>query len=356
LFFLIFGCFAALLSPLTLAASTSIPVSIFDPVTQCRSVSAQTCRIAQELGRGINLGNMLDAPREGDWGVRLDPAYIDKVATVFKTVRIPVRWTNHAAPTADATLDETFAKRVDSAVDAALAKGMYVILDVHHYDQLTGDALMPNEFPVADDVVETRLINIWKQLALRYQNRSSHLIFELFNEPHGKLEKNDTWNPLLAQLLPVVRTSNPTRVVMVGGVGYNSVAGLAKLQLPPDRNLIITFHNYDPFNFTHQGVSYMPIFPAGVTCCDATQRKQIDDAFAAAVQWSKANGYPIHLGEFGSHMKADMASREAYTRIVRDDAEHYGIGWTYWEFASTFGVFDPKAGMWIEPIRRALLD
>lgn len=340
----------------TSSSSLAFSANAFDATNQCRSVTAQTCAIAQALGRGVNMGNMLDAPREGDWGVTLQPAYIDTAATVFRTVRIPVRWSNHAAPTADATLDETFAKRVDTAVDAALAKGMYVILDVHHYDQLTGDALAPNEFAVADDVVQTRLINIWKQLSQRYQNRSSHLIFELFNEPHGKLQTNDAWNSLLAQLLPVVRSTNPTRVVIVGPTSYNSASDLPKLKLPPDRNLIVTFHDYDPFNFTHQGISYMPMFPIGVSCCNAVQRQQINSGFAAAVQWSKANGYPLYLGEFGSNVKADMTSRATYTRLVRDTAEGYGMGWAYWEFASSFGMFNPITNTWVEPIRSALLD
>src|SRR3569832_2949959 len=74
----------------------------------CSAVSPETCNIARNLGRGINMGNMLDAPREGDWGVKLEPIYIDKAAGVFKTVRLPVRWSNHAAPTADATFVEAF--------------------------------------------------------------------------------------------------------------------------------------------------------------------------------------------------------------------------------------------------------
>ena len=51
----------------------------------------------------------------------------------------PVRWSNHAAPTADAKLDEAFAPRVDWAVDALLARGVHVILDMHHYSQIFGD-------------------------------------------------------------------------------------------------------------------------------------------------------------------------------------------------------------------------
>src|SRR5687768_6157842 len=95
------------------------------PAQSCSAVTAETCTIARSLGRGINMGNMLDAPREGDWGVKFEPAFADLVAGRFRTVRIPVRWSNHAAPTADARIDETFAKRVDEVVDTFLAKGMY---------------------------------------------------------------------------------------------------------------------------------------------------------------------------------------------------------------------------------------
>ena len=63
----------------------------------------------------------------------------------------------------------------------------------------------------------------------------------------------------------------------------------------------------------------------------------------------------VYLGEFGAYEKADMKSRAAYTRIVRDEAEKRGIGWAYWEFASTFGVWSPKTGNWIDPLRGALL-
>ena len=322
----------------------------------CFSVAQETCATAQKLGRGINFGNMLEAPREGDWGVRVEPAYLDLAAGHFKTVRLPVRWTNHAALTADARLEEVFANRVDAVVDQLLARGLYVILDLHHYSQLFGDGLHPNEAKVAPEVLEERLVNIWRQLAERYRNRSPRLLFELLNEPHGKLD-SEAWNGLLARLLSVVRQSNPNRIVLAGPTYWNGVRDLDKLRLPPDRNLIVAFHNYDPFPFTHQGITYLPKpFPTGTTCCDAAQRKQVVDALDKAKRWSEATGYPLHLGEFGAYQAADMASRENYTRFVRDEAEKRGFGWTYWELASSFGVYDAKAGRWVEPIRRALLD
>lgn len=326
------------------------------PLAGCAAVSKETCITAQKLGRGINFGNMLEAPREGDWGVRVEPAYIDLAATHFRTVRLPVRWTNHASVTEDATLDPAFAARVDGVVDQLLAKGLYVILDLHHYSQLFGDGLHPHETAVAPEVMELRLVNIWRQLAERYRGRSPRLLFELLNEPHGKLDA-EAWNRLLAKLLSVVRQSNPNRIVLAGPTYWNGVRDLDKLRLPADRDLIVAFHNYDPFPFTHQGISYLPKpFPTGITCCDAAQRKLVVDAFDKAKKWSDANGYPMHLGEFGAYQAADMASRENYTRLVRDEAEKRGFAWAYWELASSFGVYDPKAARWVEPIRRALLD
>jgi endoglucanase len=322
----------------------------------CASVTPQTCATAQALGRGINLGNMLDAPREGDWGVRVEPAFLDKVAGQFTTVRVPVRWSNHAAVTADARIDEAFAQRVDQVVDGLLAKGVYVILDMHHYSQLSGGTLHPHETGVDPAVLETRLLNMWRQIAQRYRDRSPKLLFELLNEPHDRLN-GEAWNALAAQTLAAVRASNPNRIVLIGPGDWNGIWELPKLRVPSDRNLIVTIHNYDPFNFTHQGADWLAKpFPTGTPCCDAAQRQQIVNALDNARRWSMSNGYPLYLGEWGSYEAADMKSREAYTRLVRDEAEKRGIPWAYWEFASTFGVYSPKTGEWVEPIRRALLD
>jgi len=327
------------------------------PAQNCSAVTPETCAVAHALGRGVNLGNMLDAPREGDWGVKLEPAFIDKAASAFTTVRLPVRWSNHAAPTADATIDEAFFAKVDKAVDALLAKGVYVILDVHHYTQIYGDSQHPNEFAVDPSVLDTRLLNLWRQIAQRYKDRSPKLLFELLNEPHGRLN-GEPWNALAAKTLAIVRASNPKRIVLIGPGEWNGIPELPKLRLPPDRNLIVSIHNYDPFPFTHQGADWLPQrFPTGVTCCDAGQRKVIADALESAKRWNQANGYPVYLGEFGTFEKVDLASRASYARTVRDEAEKRGIGWAYWELASpSFGMYSPKTGNWVEPIRKALLD
>lgn len=323
----------------------------------CHAVSRAACETARALGRGINLGNMLEAPREGDWGVRAEPALVALAARHFRTVRVPVRWSNHAAPGADATIDEAFARRVDTVVDALLARGAWVIVNLHHYSQATGGALHPREFAVDPAVVDERLVNLWRQVARRYQGRPPRLLFELFNEPNGRLE-GEAWNRLAARALAAVRETNPRRVVLVGPGEWNHPRALPALRLPRDANLIASIHSYDPFDFTHQGVPWRPqVLPTGQACCSEAQRAQVARALDDAVRWSRAQGVPLHLGEFGAYRAGDLASRAAYARLVRDEAERRGIGWAWWELASDFsGVWDPAAGRWVEPLRRALLD
>src|SRR5579884_1193481 len=89
----------------------------------------------RRLGRGINLGNALEAPKEGEWGVTLKPEYFRIIKEAgFDTVRLPVRWSGHAAAKAPYTIDPDFAARVDWAIEQALQNRLNIIVNVHHYE------------------------------------------------------------------------------------------------------------------------------------------------------------------------------------------------------------------------------
>src|SRR5262249_51047843 len=91
----------------------------------------------KKLGRGVNIGNALEAPREGDWGVRLKAEYFQAIKKAgFDTVRLPVKWSAHAKAAAPYTIDAKFAERVDWAIDQALANKLNVVVNVHHYDEM----------------------------------------------------------------------------------------------------------------------------------------------------------------------------------------------------------------------------
>lgn len=318
--------------------------------------SSEAFSVAKGLGRGINFGNMLEAPNEGDWGLIVNREFIDAtVAAGFTSVRLPVRWSNHALALQPYTLDAPFTKRVEIVVDALLAKGLYVVLDMHHYRQLDGDAPDTGDLPAEAGLADERFLTLWQQIARRFMFKSDHLIFELYNEPHGRLDAA-RWNDLMARAVAVVRQYNPKRAVIVGPVGWNNAKSLAALRLPNDPHLIVAVHNYEPFTFTHQGASWIkPELPKGVTCCSAAQQLEITAPLDMAKAWAVENNYPIYLGEFGAFNVGDMDSQANFTRLMRQEAESRGFTWSYWELASGFGVYDPSAKVFRQPLLRALM-
>ena len=66
-------------------------------------------------------------------------------------------------------------------------------------------------------------------------------------------------------------------------------------------------------------------------------------------------GALFFVGEFGAYSKADEASRITFNRTMRDAIEARGMSWTYWEFASGFGVYDPGARAFRQPLLESLL-
>ncbi len=321
------------------------------PVTASAAAQAAVAR----MGRGINFGNMLDAPREGDWGLRVEDRYIDLVGDggLTRSVRLPVRWSNHAAPDAEALIEPAFFDRVERIVDRLLARGATVVLDMHHYRQLDGDPLDPNEFAVDPAVVTVRLLSMWRQIAERFASRPDRLLFEIYNEPHGTLEP--LWNELFSRALATVRRSNPTRPVVVGPTHWNAAFHLPRLVLPPDPHLVVTVHHYEPFDFTHQGAEWVqPPRPTGLGCCDDAQVRAIETPLALAAADRSARGYPVFVGEFGAYERAPQEARLRYARLKRDAMERHGMPWFYWELAGGFGVFDPATGRFREPLRQAL--
>ncbi len=326
------------------------------PVIAAPRASAAAINIAKALGRGVNFGNMLDAPNEGDWGLKVEDDYFAKVKDAgFSHVRLPVRWSNHADIKSPYLIETAFATRVDAITNQGLATGLYLVLDMHHYRQFDGDALDAGDLKVDDAILEERFLAMWGQIATRYKDKSDKLIFEIYNEPHGR-QTSATWNSLATRAVDVIRKTNPTRPIVIGPVQWNNASELKNLRMPNDANLIATVHNYEPFTFTHQGAEWAsPPMPTGITCCSVEQKNQITGPLETAKLWSDAQHYPVYLGEFGAYNKADMTSRVNLTRFMRDEAEKRNISWAYWEMAAGFGVYDPVAKMWRAELKNALL-
>lgn len=302
----------------------------------------------QRLGRGVNFGNALEAPSEGEWGVTLEARHFQRAKEAgFQTIRLPIRWSNHAATTAPYTIDGDFLNRVEWAVNQALSRDMNVVMNVHHYEEM---AVNPRDH-------RERWLAIWRQVADHFRNHSENLVFELLNEPNGPLTAA-LWNDFLDAAIPVIRETNPTRNLIVGPVSWNNTNALPQLQLPDDDNLIVTVHFYEPFMFTHQGAEWVNGADAWLgTEWFGTEAEQafVRNILERARDWGEANNRPIFVGEFGAFSRADLFSRVRWTGFVAREAERLGMSWAYWEFMSGFGIYNLADDSWNDVLRDALV-
>ena len=300
---------------------------------------------AQKLGRGVNVLGY-DPLWWNPTKARFQDRHFAAIRAVgFQTIRVNLIAFKHMD--AANRLDPRWLERLDWVVAGALAQGLNVILDEHDFDACAKDAV----------ACRTRLASFWRQVAPRYRNTDSHVLFEILNEPHGALTA-ELWNQLFAEMLALVRESNPTRTVIVGPANYNDPNQLDQLRLPAaDRNLIVTFHYYAPFSFTHQGAPWVENGPppTGIGWGSADDVQRVTADFDEIARRGRALDRPLFLGEFGAYDKGAMDARAAYTATVARAAEAEGWPWAYWQFDSDFIAYDMKTQDWVVPILKALV-
>ncbi len=301
------------------------------------------------MRRGINIGNALEAPNEGEWGVYIKDEYFRIIKEAgFDTVRIPIRWSGHAETSPPYKIEEDFLQRVEWVVNKSLEQNLVTIINIHHYEEIMQN---PNEH-------KNRFLELWRQISEYFKDYPENLFFELLNEPHGNLS-DDLWNELIEEAVEIIRETNPTRKIVVGPTGWNSVYNLDGLIVPAgDENIVVTFHFYTPFEFTHQGAEWVSPSPSvgRKWVGDESEQRQITNELDIAVQWSTQHGnITLFLGEFGAYSKADMDSRAIWTYFVAREAEKRNISWCYWEFCSGFGAYDPKNEVWRTRLLSALI-
>jgi aryl-phospho-beta-D-glucosidase BglC (GH1 family) len=332
-----------------LPAHHHLPVNSFSPHPPRQDGPMRTAaEINRSLGRGINLGNALEAPKGISWGVYLQEEYFTLIKEKgFSSVRIPIRWSDYALPKAPYTIEEKFFAKVDWAIGEALKNGLHVIINFHHYEELFRDP--HREWG--------RFLDMWAQVAKRYKDYPDALVFEILNEPHDRLTA-ELWNKLLAEVLAVIRKTNPGRAVMVGTAEWGGAGSVMKLVLPADDRLILTVHYYNPFQFTHQGAEWSAGSRAwlGTTWDGSYVGKQMIRNELEPVLWySREHNIPVNIGEFGAYSKADMASRARWTAYCARLFEELGFSWHYWEFCSGFGIYDARKKVFHMDLVNALI-
>jgi endoglucanase len=346
------------------------------PITDKNTLAHQA---AAYYRRGANAGNFLEVPPGQTWSVaHTEEDFRQMKAEGFDHVRIPVGWHHYTGPGPEFTIAPEFLTRVDTVVSNALKQGLFVIVNLHHFDAFTTNpAAHSNQF-----------FAIWRQLAQHYARAHPGLALELLNEPKDAAT-TQVMNPIYAQALKIIRGQNPMRTVFLGPGKWNSIEELGQLWLPPDEdNVIVTVHCYEPFYFTHQtatwagpevqnlkGIVYPGPPPRPLEIAAAanpklqewlqryntrpSERNPVSQAVIAArlkqaSAWSDYYGRPVHLGEFGCYSAAADASRARYYADVRKLAETLNLGWAMWDWKAGFKYWDAEKKQPAPGLREAL--
>lgn len=102
-------------------------------------------------------------------------------------------------------------------------------------------------------------INLWYQLSdvlKTYSNDS--VAYELMNEPVA--DEHEQWNNLIFKVHKAIREREPQRTLVIGSNKWQGTWTFKYLRIPEgDKNIILSFHYYEPQALTHYGAPWTPI-------------------------------------------------------------------------------------------------
>jgi hypothetical protein len=300
------------------------------------TVCAQSQLVPQDaikgMARGINIGNTMESPGEGDWGNPpvQEKAFDDYKNAGFTVIRIPITWDGHTSTASPYTIDAAWMNHVEQVVDWGLQRGLFIIINTHH------ESWIKNSYTPAN---EARFDSIWSQIATRLKDKSDSLLFEMINEPNPMALKNV--NDLNTRILKIIRATNPTRIVSFSGNSYANSAELLAVAIPDsaDKYLMGYYHSYDPYPFGLNG----PGTYGSTTDINGTKAK-----FDQVATWSIRNGIPVTLGEFGFQKACEYNSRMCAYATVVDQGLRHGIPTFAWDDGGNFPIYNRATGSFNE--------
>jgi endoglucanase len=260
-----------------------------------------------------------------------------------------------------------FLTELDYAVKTMLDHKLAVIIDIHP------ESSYKAKLRQGGGDVE-RFGMMWQSLAKHFANTDPNLVFfEIMNEP----EQDDPyrWQGIQSFVAGLVRQVAPQHTIIAAGAHWDGLEDLLRLQPMGMSNVIYTFHDYEPFAFTHQGATWTdtavqslkgvpyPSSPEavagnlsqestlagkffveqyGLARWDATR---VDATVKFADMWSQQYHVPVYCGEFGVHIPvADPKMRAEWLHDMRVSLERYKIGWAMWDYQTNFGIVSKKSG------------
>ena len=340
---------------------TATPLPTLPPSTQSGVPASRLSR----LGRAANVTRWFNNPisdSEDHYRNYLDAADIQLLRELkINTLRLVVNPALFFDPTKP-TVFSVKMHYLDDAVDWLIANQIGVVIELHDKKHMSS---WEN-----DDWYVEQILAFWHALAARYANRDPEfLFFEIVNEPRF-LNNATQWQEIQTRWVNMVREVAPNHTLIGSGNEWSLPSGLRNtVPVPGERNMIYTFHLYEPFEVTHQGAAWMGERLAGIRnlpyptnagdcmaaanalgnsisrdsakayCQSGWGAGKLETRIRAMAEWSRQHNRPVWMGEFGVYCDfTDADSRSRWLRDARTLAEKYGIGWAIWGYDDCFGL------------------
>jgi len=221
-------------------------------------MSSTAVQLAAKMatGMGINFGNTMESPNEGDWqSSKMTESYVKFVKqTGFNAVRLPCNWVwSHLSDPAKAKIDPAWLNRVKEVVGWCVANDVYVILNAH------GDNgwLERNVNKLKKDSVNAMEKAIWEQIATTMRDFDEHLLFAGANEPTaenaGQMDILNTYHQTFINAVRATGGRNSYRVLVVQGPRTDSYLTSDLMKTfpvdPVPNRMMLEVHCYSPSTF-----------------------------------------------------------------------------------------------------------
>ncbi len=243
------------------------------------------------------------------------------------------------------------------------------IIRSHYFNAVNEDDKAANTLFTSDEAQEG-LINLWRQLSEFLKDRSNDWVaYEFMNEPVAP--EHEQWNQLVAKVHKALRELEPQRTLVIGSNMWQGHETMKYLKVPEgDKNIILSFHYYNPMLLTHYGAWWSPLcaaYKGKVNYPGVLVSKEDFDAAPAAIKdqlkpyteevWNidkireqfkdaieAAKKYDLQLfcGEWGVYEPVDRELAYNWYRDVLTVFDEYNIAWTTWCYDADFGFWDQQ--------------
>lgn len=255
------------------------------------------------------------------------------------------------------------------ALDQCREHNLRAIVDLHiiraHYFNAVNEGASNTLF--TSEEAQQGLINLWDQLQDVLINYSTDWVaYEFMNEPVA--DEHEQWNQVVAKVHAAIRKREPLRTLVVGSNRWQGHETMKYLRVPEgDKNIILSFHYYNPMLLTHYGAWWTPLrdysgkvnYPGVLVSAEdfaaapdsikgelmqytnsEWNRERIHEQMADAIHVADSLGLQLFCGEWGVFEPVDRELAYAWTRDMLSVFDEFNVAWTTWCYDADFGFWD----------------